>query len=145
MDNHPTGGQDGVVAKHVAWRQRRPAVVIGVLAACTVLTGVLVYADRTEHAVMGDGEVAGSGVVIMGLLVLVLPIALASYRAMRMTPAMAPAICLASIGAGLVTAMGRPGNLFVVGFFATSFVALGYLRLVGWAEHRALRKQTRLP
>jgi hypothetical protein len=56
---------------HTDRTARRTALLSGL----TLAIGVAVFAFRTAHTVMGDGEVSAVGVLASGLVLLVVPIA----------------------------------------------------------------------
>jgi hypothetical protein len=104
--------------------------------AFTVLVGVCVFAYRTDNAHLGDGHIGFSSVLLAGMGVLVPAVSLTAYLTMRRNREMVLPIGIVSIAVAVVTATGRPGNLFLVGWFLIIAVAVALLKGLELLIHR---------
>ena len=118
---------DGVASGGYYRGSRKAAISAASLSGITVLAGVSVLALRTAHTYIGDGPVPAWGVVLSGVITLVLPIGLSSYRATRFSRRTLLPVGLVSMAAGVAVALIPPGNMFVLGYlviFAAATTAI---------------------
>jgi hypothetical protein len=108
---------------HIDRTARRTALLSGL----TLAIGVAVFAFRTAHTVMGDGEVSAVGVLASGLMLLVVPIAAVAFWMMRRSQAMLMSVGAISVVAGVTVALMRPGNLYIVGFVGVLLITVTVL------------------
>jgi hypothetical protein len=97
-------------------------------------------AYRTDNTYLGDGHIGFSAVLIAGLVVLVPVISWTTYCTMRRSRQMVLPAGFVSISVGVVTAIGRPGNLFVVEWFMIVAAAVPLLLFTEAAIHRLSRR-----
>jgi hypothetical protein len=120
---------------------RAASRLVAALSAATILVGVGVFGYRTNNADLGDGHIGFASVMLAGVTVLVPVIAFTAYRTVRRTTEMVVPISVVSVAIAILTAIGRPGNLFLVGWFAMVAVAVPLLVLAELGLHRrALRR-----
>ena len=108
-------------------RTDRTARRTALLSGLTLAIGVVVFAFRTAHTVMGDGEVSAVGVLVSGLVLLVVPIAAVAFWKMRRSQAMLMPVGAMSVVASITVALMRPGNLYIVGFVGVLLITVTVL------------------
>jgi hypothetical protein len=111
--------------------KRTEALSIACIAALTVTAGVAVLAVRCSRAKLGDGPISFSGVVILGVPLLAVPIAIVAYRAAQRTRRLTLPVALISLVSAIVIAACPPGNLMALGI---PFVLAPAMALVWLAE-----------
>ena len=116
----------------------RQAAVVASMTGLTVLVGVSFFAWRTAHEFIGDGPVSPMGVLLLGVVLLVLPIARTAYWAiLKSRRAVAPA-GFVSIASGIAVAIAfRPGNMYLVGFLVILGFAVPALMVIGIVAARS--------
>ena len=100
------------------------------MAGGTVLAGVNVFAARCDRATLGDGPLQYRDVLMAGVLVLVLPWSLLALAVLRRSGGQVAPMAVSSLGLALAVALGRPGNLFMVGWAAYLTGAVALLILI---------------
>ena len=117
------------------------AWVLAAMAGVTVLAGVNVFAARCDRAELGDGPLPYRDVLTAGALMLVLPWSLLALGALRRSGGDVVPVAVSSLGLALAVALGRPGNLFMVGLYVYMWGAVVLWAVVDAALHWLRRRR----
>lgn len=120
---------------------RARAIGVSAAASATVLVGVVLFAMRCDRATLGDGPLPFRDVAAVSVITLVLPWAFVTYQVARRDLLLLGWIGLVSVLLGLVTALGRPGNLYGVAFLFDLIAATGALLIGAWISVLIARRR----
>ncbi len=111
------------------------------LSALTVLAGVGIFAARCDRAQLGDGPLPFRDVFTAGVLLLVFPWSILAVAALRRSGGVVAPMALASICLALAVALGRPGNMFLIGWYVYVCGAVMLWAVADTMLHRLRRRR----